>query len=223
MIGSFMGVTFTVSDKQILTINGLAGTTGGDFASHDRTMQKARGQFIAPKLKTYKFDIRLRAQDGNDPRRTLEHLQGATERGDKDYLIIGSRPISDQQFLIKELSDAWDAVILNGILTECTISLSLEECLKPETEDHIVRDEAAAGSPANGTASMGTSVNLNNAPFYYTSTAGTPSCHKTGTYYFYDGENVNGRFRMTNLATRCGKKPVGQNVTGWVPAEYCGV
>ena len=27
---------------------------------------------------------------------------------------------------------------------------------------------------------------------------------------------------MTNTAARCGKLPVGQNVTGWVPASYCG-
>ena len=26
---------------------------------------------------------------------------------------------------------------------------------------------------------------------------------------------------MTNTADRCGKLPVGKNVTGWVPASYC--
>ena len=38
-----------------------------------------------------------------------------------------------------------------------------------------------------------------------------------------DGILVNGRYRITNAASRCGKLPVGQNVTGWVPASYCGV
>lgn len=74
----------------------------------------------------------------------------------------------------------------------------------------------AAGATAGGTAS------LDNAPFYYTSTAKEPSCHKSGTFWFYDGILVNGRYRMTNSASRCGKLPVGKNVTGWVPASYCG-
>lgn len=42
------------------------------------------------------------------------------------------------------------------------------------------------------------------------------------TFYFYDGILINGRYRITNSPDRCGKLPVGQNVTGWVPAEDCG-
>lgn len=79
---------------------------------------------------------------------------------------------------------------------------------------------ANADSSAGG-AEAGKAVNLSNAPFYYTSTAPSASCHKSGTYYFYDGILVNGRYRMTNLEERCGKLPVGKNVTGWVPAENC--
>lgn len=78
---------------------------------------------------------------------------------------------------------------------------------------------SAASSAAGGAA--GAAVTLTNAPFYYTSSAGSPSGYKSGTYYFYDGILVNGRYRMTNSASRCGKLPVGKNVTGWVPASYC--
>lgn len=80
---------------------------------------------------------------------------------------------------------------------------------------------ANAASAAAG-ATAGAAVSLNNAPFYYTSVAAKPSCYKSGTYYFYDGILINGRYRMTNTAARCGKLPVGKNVTGWVPASYCG-
>lgn len=79
---------------------------------------------------------------------------------------------------------------------------------------------ANAASAAAG-ATAGAAVQLTNAPFYYTSVAASPSCYKSGTFYFYDGILVNGRYRITNTAARCGKLPVGQNVTGWVPASYC--
>ena len=56
---------------------------------------------------------------------------------------------------------------------------------------------------------------------YVSSTAKNKAGTKTGTYWLYDGILINGRYRVTNSAARCGKLPVGQNVTGWVPASYC--
>ena len=76
----------------------------------------------------------------------------------------------------------------------------------------------AASSAAGATA--GAAVTLTNAPFYVASTSESPACHKSGTYYFYDGILIR-RYRMTNTADRCGKLPVGKNVTGWAPASYC--
>lgn len=82
--------------------------------------------------------------------------------------------------------------------------------------------ESGGGQAGSTSAEAGNSVSLSNAPFYYTSTAGSPSVNKSGTFYFYDGILINGRYRITNSPDRCGKLPVGQNVTGWVPAESCG-
>lgn len=83
---------------------------------------------------------------------------------------------------------------------------------------------AASGisGASSGSAAAGSAVTLDNAPFYYTSTIATPSVYKSGTFYFYDGILINGRYRMTVSADLCGKLPVGQNVTGWVPASFCG-
>jgi hypothetical protein len=87
-------------------------------------------------------------------------------------------------------------------------------------ESYETTPAANAASSAAG-AEAGAAVTLTKAPFYYTSVAANPSCYKSGTFYFYDGILVNGRYRITNSASRCGKLPVGQNVTGWVPASYC--
>lgn len=91
------------------------------------------------------------------------------------------------------------------------------------TSTYQVTSPAANAASTAANAVAGEAVTLDNAPFYYTSTAAEPSCYKSGTFYFYDAVLVNGRYRITNTAARCGKLPVGQNVTGWVPASYCGV
>lgn len=80
---------------------------------------------------------------------------------------------------------------------------------------------ASAASDAAG-AEAGAAVMLENAPFYETSAAPNPKFYRSGAYYFYDGILVNGRYRMSNSAARCGKLPVKDNITGWVPASYCG-
>lgn len=78
-------------------------------------------------------------------------------------------------------------------------------------------------SPAANAVSgaAGGAITLDNAPFYYASTSENPSCYKTGVFYYYDGILVNGRYRMTISSGRCGKLPVAENVTGWVPASCC--
>lgn len=115
------------------------------------------------------------------------------------------------QFSLVRVEDAFWYWQVGG-----TIEYHQQDDTGAETYAASEAASAAAGAVA------GAAVNLTNAPFYYTSTAATPSCYKSGTFYFYDGILISGRYRITNLASRCGKKPVGQNVTGWVPAEYCG-
>lgn len=64
--------------------------------------------------------------------------------------------------------------------------------------------------------SVSKAVTLKDAPLYYTSVDKNPVRKISGKYYLYDGVAVAGRYRITNLASRCGKTPVGKNVTGWV-------
>jgi len=88
-----------------------------------------------------------------------------------------------------------------------------------------VAKEATAPAKSAASAATGTQagdvVTLSGAPLYVSSTAKERAGTKSGTYYYYDGVLVNGRYRITNTKERCGKLPVGKNVTGWVPAKYC--
>ena len=59
-------------------------------------------------------------------------------------------------------------------------------------------------------------ISLSNTPIYVSATAKTPAAKKSGTYYIYDGIEINGRYRITSSPSRAEKKPIGQNVTGFV-------
>lgn len=75
------------------------------------------------------------------------------------------------------------------------------------------------GTPVSSTPKTfvkGQAVKLNSAPLYASSSSIVKSGTKTGQYYIYDGLVVKGRYRITNLASNCGKKPAVLYVTGWV-------
>lgn len=59
-------------------------------------------------------------------------------------------------------------------------------------------------------------VTLHNTPLYVSATAKTAASKKSGTFYIYDGKEINGRYRITSSAERAGKTPIAQNVTGYV-------
>ena len=61
----------------------------------------------------------------------------------------------------------------------------------------------------------GTKIELKNTPLYISASASN-STKKSGIYYIYDGEAVNGRYRITTKPEYCGKTPVGKYVSGWV-------
>lgn len=81
---------------------------------------------------------------------------------------------------------------------------------------------AAGATTASATAAKGggAAISLSNCPLYYTSVAKKRSNTVSGTYYLYDGILIAGRYRITNLASRCGKTPIGKYVTGWIDAGY---
>lgn len=62
----------------------------------------------------------------------------------------------------------------------------------------------------------GAKIVLKNEPIYPSAVSLTAHGTRTGTFYIYDGEKINGRYRITCKKTFCGKKPTYQYVTGWI-------
>lgn len=128
-VGTFMGQTFTVSDRKIYTVKKLSGSAGADYATHERAGMKARSQYLGPKLQSYTVDITLSAWNGVNPRSKRDFFIKEAEKGKADYFVIGGKPLSQNRLKITDVSEEWDSVMLNGVLTECSITLSLEEYL----------------------------------------------------------------------------------------------
>ena len=66
------------------------------------------------------------------------------------------------------------------------------------------------------TFKTGDKVVLNNTEIYSSATATKSTSKKSGTYYIYNNEIINGRMRITNSSKNVGKTPIGNYVSGWI-------
>ena len=109
------------------------------------------------------------------------------------------------------------------------ITTSKDRCGKTPTGENVTGYVDASLIGAGNSGSSGTSpepskpykgmaVKLIGARLYGSASAKDPVNTVTGTYYLYDGENIGGRYRITTSKDRCGKTPIGENVTGFVNA-----
>ena len=78
-----------------------------------------------------------------------------------------------------------------------------------------VQKAEAEKKPAKTAPKAGDTVKLSKDKLYVSS-KGKTAFTRTGTFYLYDGEKVNGRYRVTNKKGNVGKKPVGLYVSGWI-------
>ena len=70
--------------------------------------------------------------------------------------------------------------------------------------------------PVKKDYSAGAKITLKDAGLYSTATVTKPTKNISGEYYIYDGKVINGRMRVTNNSSKVGRKPIGENVTGFV-------
>ncbi len=62
---------------------------------------------------------------------------------------------------------------------------------------------------------VGRKIILNNA-FIFNNSISTEYNRISGTYYIYDGKEIDGRYRITNSTARVGKTPIDSNVSGYI-------
>lgn len=77
-------------------------------------------------------------------------------------------------------------------------------------------EKASKPAPVKKKYTKGTKLTLKNNNLYVSATSLQATSKATGTFYLYDGAVVNGRMRITNKKSNCGKNPVANYVTGWI-------
>lgn len=74
-VGCFGNLVFSVNSKKVFTLEGIQGSTGSEWATHNTTGGKPKSEKTGEKLMSYKFTVTLDAQFGVKPREMLTTIQ----------------------------------------------------------------------------------------------------------------------------------------------------
>lgn len=122
-------ITFKTSDQKILTFSNMQQNVSGRWSTHERIMRKPLSEFNGADLRSITFSIKLDAMLGVKPRKTLEKIEKAVEKGYVYPLVIGGKKVGKNKWKITKISEKWDVIYIAGELVKASLDISLEEYL----------------------------------------------------------------------------------------------
>ena len=120
-------ISFTTSDKKILTFRDFKRENSARWKEHALIGRLPRMQFLGPGRGTITFSIVLDARHGVKPRSTIDEILAYENSGKADYLVINGEKVCSNKLIITKSSDTWDEVWNRGELVRATLELTLEE------------------------------------------------------------------------------------------------
>ena len=120
-------ITFQVSSKKVLTFNDMEREVSGRWVVHDVIKGKPKSEFLGAGLQEVSLSVLLLSTMGVKPRKTLERIRKATERGERFTFVIGGRQVSKNKWVITRTSETWDVIFSKGELVQARIKLNLRE------------------------------------------------------------------------------------------------
>jgi hypothetical protein len=140
MIGYFGKIIFETSDTKILNFSGFKLEASARYGTHEIigqqqtststvnvTKYKPRTEYIGPNLKKVSFSIILNGNFGVKPREEMQKWVNLAENGEAEVLVIGGKPLSENRWVVKSVSEAWDIIFSRGELFSGKIDVTLEE------------------------------------------------------------------------------------------------
>lgn len=125
MIGSYAGISFTVSEDKVQTFQEMSRETAARWNTHEVIGAKPKQEFLGPDLDSMSFTMNLSAWRGVSPLQLAERLRRFCQKGEVDNLILGGRNFG--KYLIESVSETYDTVNNHGEVVQASVDVSLKE------------------------------------------------------------------------------------------------
>lgn len=120
-------ITFEVSSNKILTFDKMQRTVKGRWTQHEIIGRKPVSEYLGPGKQQITLPIFITAMHGINPRKTIEALEQAVEKGTPFTFVIGGKKVGSNQWVVESVSETWGEIIDSGRLLSAHLSLTLAE------------------------------------------------------------------------------------------------
>ncbi len=142
-IGTLGDIAFEVSAEKVRTFDRLRRRGGARFATHDVLGKKPVKEFIGPGLESIGFSMFFSVSAGLNPQNEIKKLRELRDKGVPLELVIGGAAVSENLWVIEEVSEDWGPVDNKGNLLFARVDVDLQE---------YPRDSDATGTATNASA-----------------------------------------------------------------------
>lgn len=127
MIGYFGDIIFETSDRRILNFVDFSIETSARFEIHNPIGVKPKTEYVGPGLLSVPFTIIINGNHGVKPREEMERWLELAESGEPQILVLAGKPIGENRWVVRSVSQAWDVIFAGGELFSGKIDVTLEE------------------------------------------------------------------------------------------------
>jgi phage protein U len=127
MIGYFGDIIFETSDRRILSFVDFSIETSARFETHNLIGTKPKTEYVGPGLLSVSFTIIINGNHGVKPREEMERWLELAESGEPQILVLAGKPIGENRWVVRSVSQAWDVIFAGGELFSGKIDVTLEE------------------------------------------------------------------------------------------------
>ena len=127
VIGTFGNVVFNVNFFKTNTISDYKRNISIRIAKHDIMNQKPLIEVIGDELEEITLNLAFHKSLGIDPTDELEKLKNICLNHEYNYLIIGNKLISQNPYLITNISETIKSTDKNGNTINSSVDITLNE------------------------------------------------------------------------------------------------
>ena len=120
-------IKFSVNADKQLSFSDFKHTVKGRWADHPIINEKPKKEFQGPDASGVTMEVIVAASMGVSPKKVIEALEKACEKGKIDYLYIGGKKVGKGKMYLESISETWDEVWNKGELARATLILTFNE------------------------------------------------------------------------------------------------
>jgi phage protein U len=143
-IGSMGDIIFTVSSRMTRTISDFNRMGDPRIATHEIIGKKPIIEYVGPGNEECSFTILLSKNLGINPIKDLNRLRDMRDNGEVFNVFLGGRPLSQNQWILKSMSESVNFFDRKGEIQSVQISVTILEYPK-----HIIAIGGVNGSDPN--------------------------------------------------------------------------